>query len=413
MIFLAIRHLLARKKQSLVTLLGVFIGTTAFIVISGFFMGFQNYLTESLVSGDAHIKIQARQRLIEQPEMEKVLFPEYKEFKWIRPPAGRRSAASIDNPAGWFERFADTPEVIASTPVYNTTGLINSNSIAYTISVTGMRPSEQIKVTNIEEKMIKGSLLDLDKGVGGIIIGKELASDLAKQVGDSLILTSVDGRTIAYRVTGIFETGNTMTDRSSAYMLLVDAQKLANQAGRISQISVKVKDFKKASALADIWKATSFDRVESWDQSNSGLLSIFRSQEILQYTVTSVILLVAGFGIYNILNMVVNQKRKDIAILRSMGFEADDIITLFLLQGLALGLAGGLIGCLCGYIICIELGSIKMGGPSSGTFTIDFDLVTYLKALALSNGVALVASVLPARSASKLTPIEIIRAGAE
>lgn len=413
MIFLAIQHLLARKKQSLVTLLGIFIGTIAFIVISGFFTGFQNFMTDNLVSGDAHIKIQARERLIVKDEVEKFLFPEYHQFIWRRVPAGRRSAATIENIQGWYERLQSIPEVLAYTPVYTTSASIASNGTTYTLSITGMYPSNQVKVTNIESKMTKGSLLNLEKGTGGIVVGQEFASDLAKEVGDVITLTTTDGRQLPFKIMGIFDTGDKRNDLQAAYMTLSDSQKVANAQGRISQISVKVAHFREASTLADNWAATSYDKVQSWDEINAGFLSMFRSQDIMKYLVTGVIVLVAGFGIYNILNMVVNQKRRDIAILRSMGYEARDIIRLFLLQGIALGLAGGLLGCVTGYIICRLLGDIKMGGPQSGTFTIPFDTLTYLKALAISNGAALLASFLPARAASKLTPIEIIRGGAE
>lgn len=413
MIFLAIRHLLARKRQSIVTLLGIFIGTTAFIVISGFFQGIQDLITDALVSGDAHIKIQARERSIDREEVEHFLFPEYTHFHWIRVPAGRRASAAIDNPNGWFERFPSEPDVTAATSVYNTTALVNSNQTVYSLSITGMRPSEQVKVTNIESKMVEGSLLDLEKGTGMIVIGKELADELAKQVGDVITLTNTSSERQPFKIVGIFSTGNKFGDRSAAYVRLQDAQKLAHAAGKVSQISVKVANFREASAVANNWKATSFDKVESWDQSNENLLSMFRSQDITRYTVTGIIMLVAGFGIYNILNMVVNQKRKDIAILRSMGYEARDIVRLFLFQGLILGVTGGLLGCLVGWMICVGIGDIHMGGPSAGSFRIGFDFVTNLKALAISNGSALLASILPARAASKLSPIEIIRSGAE
>lgn len=414
MLFLATKHLLARKKQSLVTLLGIFIGTLAFIMISGFFSAQQNYMTEMMVSSDAHIKIQARERLIVKEEVQKLLFPEYSAFQWRRAPAGRRAAATIENPPGWYELFKNYPEVIAATSVYTSNGIISNNGTNYSLSITGSRPSEQVKITNIASKIIKGDYLNLEKGTGGIVIGAELASDLAKELNDVITLTTTDGRQLPFKIVAIFKTGERRAELGSAYTSLADAQKIGNVSGKISQISVKVKDFRSASVLADKWKADSYDSVQSWDQLNSQLLQMFSTQDLTRYVVTGVIMLVAAFGIYNILNMVVNQKRKDIAILRSMGYESPDIIRLFLLQGVFLGLSGGLLGCLVSYILGVWIGDIHMGGPFSGaTMRIEFNFTSYMQALLISNGAAILASYLPSRGASKLTPIEIIRAGAE
>lgn len=420
MMFLALKHLITRKKQTLVTLLGIIIGTTAFIVISGFFEGFQSYLIDNLISGDAHIKVQARERQISREEVEKILYPEYSHFHWTRIPAGRRAAAYIENPPGWYDRFDSNPHFVAATSSYSTNALINYNQTAYSVVVNGIKPSSQIKVTNIESKMIEGSILDLEKGTGRIVIGSELAMTLAKQVGDSVVLTTHEGKLFPFKVVGIFSVGNKRMDLTNTYTKITDAQILGNAVGKISEISIRLDDFRQAAEIASNWKKTSFDKVESWDQANESLINIFTTQDMLSFMTSGVITLVAAFGIYNVLNMVVNQKRKDIAILRSMGYEARDVISLFLIQGLILGLLGGALGCLLGKLIAVSIGSIELrppgggghGGVGAGAFTLEVKLSFYLFGLMISNFAALAASYFPARSASKLTPIDIIR-GAE
>lgn len=409
MLFLALQHILSRKKQSFVTLMGIFIGTVAYIVISSFFQASQNSMITSMVSGDPHIRIQAREREIQKDEVQNILFPGDNHVSWKRTPSGSRASAAIENPQGWFDKLAHHPEVLASTPVYNAPALVVSNKTTYSVNVIGMRPSEQVKVTNIESNMIAGSLLDLEKGTGRIVIGKDLAGLTAKQIGDNILFLSPLGIKTPFKIVGIFSTGSRFSDRGTAYAVIEDAQKLARAAGRISQISVKVKDFQRAAEISDEWKQTSSDKVQSWDQINENLLSLFRSQDITRYTVTGVIMLVAGFGIYNILNMVVIQKRREIAILRSMGFEYKDIIQLFLLQGVVLGAVGGFVGCLVGYLIGLAVGDVSMGGPRSMVFHLEFDFLTYSKALIISNSVAVAASFFPASAAAKMTPIEIIR----
>tara|TARA_B110001454_G_C12723270_1_gene436151 strand:- start:30240 stop:31481 length:1242 start_codon:yes stop_codon:yes gene_type:complete len=409
MIFLALKHILSRKKQSIVTLLGIFMGTVAYIIISTFFQASQNSMIASMVSGDPHIRIQAREREIDPQEIKDVLLPEFETVIWKRTPSGIRASAAIENSRGWLDFLNINPNVVAASRVYSTTALVTYNKTTYSISITGVDPQEQVKVTNIEENMVEGSLLDLNKGTARIVIGQELATTLAKQIGDNIVLTSTKGSQVPYKIVGLFSTGNKFSDRGSAYMQLSDAQKLGGANGKISQVFVKVADFRQAADIASSWQVISEDRVRSWDQINENLLSMFRTQDVTRYTITGIIMLVAGFSIYNILGIVVTQKRKDIAILRSMGYEANDITTLFLYQGLILGLVGGLLGCAIGYIISISIGEISMGGPRSTVFRLEFSWNIYLIGILISNVVALLASYFPARSASKLSPIEIIR----
>lgn len=414
MLFLAVQHLINRKKQSLITLLGIMIGTTAFIVMSSFFVGLQNQITDSLVSGDAHIKIYADETDITPEYIQEKMFPGTS-VGWIRKPGGTRKSSSIESLGLWDEVFTNSPEYVASTPVFSTSVVIAQNNETWNLNLTGTKPESLIKITNIEDKMIKGSMLDLLKSTGSVIIGEQLAKSIGKEVGESIIVRSTStGNTFPLKIIGLFNTDNRRADLGSGYVLISDAQKIASKPGAISQISVKVKNFREAADVSNKWKKMSNDYVESWDQAHEGLISMFQSQDTTRYMATGIIMLVASFGIYNILNMIVTQKRKDIAILRSMGYEALDITQLFLVQGLALGIGGGLLGMLLGFIICEAIGTVQFGPPGSkGGFSLDFNMQIYLTAFVISNSAAILASILPSRSAAKLTPIEIIRSGAD
>lgn len=415
MLYLAIRHLLTRKKQSIITLLGIMIGTTAFIVMSCFFVGVQNNITDTLVSGDAHIKIYAFEEDITPDLIKGSLYKKDDSISWIRKPGGTRLYNSIENPTMWEEVFNKNPEVIAYTPAYSTSVFIKENNQTWTVSLAGVIPSKYVKITNTESKMVKGSLLDLEKRTGGIVIGQELAKALGKEVDDNIYVTSTSGTIYPLKIVGLYNTNNRRADLRSGVVSITDAQKIDGHPGAISQIHVKVKNFRTAANLSNEWQKISNDKVESWDQANEGLISMFESQDMTRYMATGIIMLVASFGIYNILNMIVTQKRKDIAILRSMGFEGNDIIRLFLVQGVALGFSGGGLGMTLGYAICKMIGNVQFGPPGSkgDGFTLDFSFKIYATAFIISNSAAILASILPSRSASKLTPIEIIRAGAD
>ena len=154
------------------------------------------------------------------------------------------------------------------------------------------------------------------------------------------------------------------------------------------------------------------EKVQSWDQSNEGIMSVFKTQDIVRNSMTVSILIVAGFGIYNILSLAVTHKRREIAILRSMGFEPKDITNLFFIQGIILGLIGGVIGLGLGLTVCYVMSKIEISadrGLGGNHMMISFDSVIYIKAFFLALVSSSLASFFPARSAGKLEPIDIIR----
>jgi lipoprotein-releasing system permease protein len=224
------------------------------------------------------------------------------------------------------------------------------------------------------------------------------------------------GQPTPFKVVAIFKTGNIVWDLQ-AYGAIADVQKVNRTPNQVNEIGVRLHDYTQAAAIATAWQTLGLERVRSWDQINSGIFAIFRIQDAVRYLTIGTILIVAGFGIYNVLNMTVIQKRKDIAILRSMGFLTRDIVWLFFSQGLVLALAGGALGLICGYGVCLYLQTIPFTGSplgeGSGFINVSFNPAIYVQAALLALLSASIASVLPARAAGKLAPIDIIRAGAE
>lgn len=415
MIFLALKHLISRKRQSFFTLVGIFFGTAAFVIISGFFLGFRNYLTDQLVSGDAHIKVTKNNEKTDAESIIEVLQRGSGEhLNWLQRPNPRLNVSEIKNPQGWIEKIKSNTEVVAVGFQFSTTALITKSGLSQSASIVGTDIEEQAKITNIASKVIKGSFLDLRKGLDLLVIGETLAEDLGVSVDDFVKVTAANNLSYPMKIVGIFSSGNKQGERATAYTSLTTAQKIASQNGKINQISVKVTDTLRAADIANSWKNFSKDKVESWDQASASFLSIFQTQDIMRYATTTILLLVAGFGIYNILSMVVMQKRKDIAILRSMGFDDLDVLQLFLIQGMILGIVGSFFGILSGYGICRFLETLTMGGPGGvRAVAMSFDVSIYLQSLLLGIGVSCLAAYLPSKSAARMTPIDIIRAGAE
>jgi lipoprotein-releasing system permease protein len=416
MIFIALRYLLERKRQTLLTLLGVFFGTTAYVGVSGFFVGFQGFMVQQLVNNAAQVHIEARKDYLDEHMLDVPFFgAEVLHPFWIAPPAGVEGFQEVQSPAKWYKRLAADPRVAAFTPQLTAPALfvLGKNSVGTT--VVGCDPAQQIKVTTIVDYMIAGKFTDIAVGGNRIVLGDELMKRLGAAINQNIMVTvGINPIPYPFKVVGRFFSGSRGLDLQ-AFASIADVQRTNLTPNQVNEIGVRLKNYLDADAMARTWAMTSPERVESWGDQNANILSVFAIQMALRFSMIVIILVVAGFGIYNILSMTVSQKRQDIAILRALGYDAFDVIMLFFSQGLIVGVIGGVFGLGFGYALCRYLQSIPfmIATPSNPqghlhiamSFTIFFQAA--LMAL-LSSGLA---SILPARAASKLTPIEIIRTG--
>lgn len=415
MFFLAWRHLSSKVKQTLLTLLGITLGTAAYVTISGMMMGFQVFILEQLVNNDAHIRISAREDFINQKQVESNLFKDKLHVFWLSPPGGLRESAKVQNPQIWFERFRKDPLITAYSPQLVTQTLVRKGGASLTGRLIGSDPNKQILVTNIQKYMVIGKFLDLATAGNKIIVGEGILSLLGAKVNDTITLATAKGDPVPFRIVGAFRLGIKTLDESTLFAHLTDVQTVNKTPSQISDIAIRIADVTKAMSKAQTWSDFSHDKIQSWDQINEGTLSVFKTQDIIRNAMTISILIVAGFGIYNILTMAVNQKRREIAILRSMGYEPKDILNLFLIQGLLLGSVGSTVGVGLGYIFCRIMEQIPVSNQrmlGGGKMLVSFDPLIYIKAFVLGFLAAVVASLLPARAAGRLEPIEIIRSEA-
>jgi len=414
MIFLSLKHLTAKKKQTLLILIGVILGTTAYVAISGMMLGFQNYIIDRLINNEAHIRVSARQEIITKENIEKIFYGKNVHTFWSIPPSGRRDSLSIENPKMWFDKFDSSNEIYAYSPQLTSQVIFKRGSIEITGKVIGSKPNQEIRVSNISDYMGENQkFTDLGDTGNRIIIGSGLLSRLGARVSESIMLSTGAGRTAPFKIIGTFTLGIAAIDNAQAFASLIDIQKLQGVSNRISDIGVKLSDVNQAQELSSEWKQFSRDKIESWEEANSATLSVFTIQNITRNFMTISIVVVAAFGIYNILSILVTQKRKEIAILRALGFESFQILEIFLYQGLILGIIGGIIGIVLGYGVCLYMSTLSVGSGrmmgSTGKMLVAFDTMIYVKAFTIAFISSLVSSIIPAYSATKLTPIGIIR----
>jgi lipoprotein-releasing system permease protein len=415
MMFLSLRHLLARKKQSILILLGITIGTAAYVAISGMMLGFQTYMLDQLVNNEAHIRISSREDILTAEEMD--AYPNSKHVFWLIPPSGRKDSSKIEYPLGWFNKLDQDSDVAAYSPQVVAQVIFSQAKVTRAGRIIGSQFERQVKVTNIQNYMKQGSFKDMGNSGNRLIIGSKLMEQLGTRLSETILVSTGSESPQPFKIVGSFETGIKSIDEGTAFISLVDAQKLRGTPSEITDIAVKLFDPDLAQTKSIDWKLSTQDKVLAWQESSASILSVFKTQDIVRNSMTIAIIIVAGFGIYNILSILVNQKKRDIAILRSMGFTPKDVVQLFFNQGLILGLIGGMIGLIFGVIIChlmaqIEVVPGRMSGPGN-KMIISFSYIIYLKAFGIAMLSSVFSSIIPAREAGKLEPMEIIRSGGQ
>jgi lipoprotein-releasing system permease protein len=375
-------------------------------------LGFQDYMTDRLVNSGGHIRVSAREKTVDRETVQPALYDENTLVVWRKAPSGRRDYSRIDHPAGWFELLNLDARVEGYSPQLSVQALAKRGALSASVNVIGVGPSRLARVTNLNDYIANGSLAEIGRSGNRLIVGKGLLGRLGSAVGENIFLAGAAGGEQSFRIVNTFELGIPQIDDATIYASLADVQKLNRSPSQISDILIRLTDASLAIPTAAEFAAFSPDKVQSWAEANQGILSVFDMQTTIRNVMSFCILLVAGFGIYNVLNMVVTQKRREIGILRSMGFTGKEISRLFLFQGLVFGTLGGFFGVVLGYAACRYLATLHIGVPGTVAYRnmlIAYDWPIYAKAFFLAAAASVLAGWIPARAAGKMNPIEIIR----
>lgn len=410
MMFLAFRHIVARKRQSVLTLMGVALGTATFVAFAAIMTGFQYYIIDQLVNNDAHVRVSAKETFLTAANFTPLVFPAEEHVFWVTPPSGQQESSKINYPLSWYSRLEKDPRVLAFAPQLSASVIYTKSGVTRGGALRGVNPVPQTRVTNVEKYMVKGKFQDIAIGGNRLLVGEGLLNKMGVRVGDSILVS--DGRyaPIPFKVVGVFKFGIVNVDDTTAFANIRDVQQAIRRPSEVSDIAIRLTDVEYAQEFAAQYAALAQEKVLSWDQANASILSVFTIQDFIRTFVNVAIMVVASFGIYNILNIVVNQKRKDIGILRSMGFDGNDIVQLFLLQGIVLGSVGGVVGLFLGFLISKFVGTLEIGNMMGG-MVINYSPSIYASGLLMAVGASVVSSYLPARAAGKLRPIDIVRGG--
>jgi len=347
--FVSFRYLRAKRKQkfisliSIISVLGVAVGVMALIVVLSVYTGFTEGLRDQIIGINAHILVQG-------------------------------FGGEIDNPALLKKEVEKISGVAAATPYVYAQALISSGAASSGIAIRGIDPTSAGKVISLETKMTSGSLADLtaENSLPAIILGKEIANQLRVKVGWKIRLISPSGpltpmgvmpKVQTCVVSGIFATGMYEYDSTMGFVSLDTARRLAGMEGNgVHGLEVRVADIDKANLTSAAIRAQLGPAYSArdWMQLNQNLFAALKLEKIGIFIALDLIILVAALNIISALVMVVMEKNKDIAILKSMGAKTGSIMRIFFYQGMVIGLSGTALGVSLGLSLCAVLKRYKI-----------------------------------------------------
>jgi lipoprotein-releasing system permease protein len=409
--FISIRYFLAHKRQSLVCIAGVTISVTMFVAMSAMMAGFADKFIIETVESSGHVTVHDEPRQKQTPILQRAYTDPNAliDVVGVKP---RDVIEKIKNPTGLLAQVRRLHGVVAAAPEVTGSAIASYGTKTVNLAILGVEPEQQVLVTTIGQKVTAGSFSRLRTTADGIILGRGVAEVIGAQLDDSITLSSETGGRITARVVGIFSTGVTPVDYSRAYMLLTAAQALLNKKNIINQIIIRTDDYSKAEAYAAQIESICGYRTESWQESNANFLKIFKIQAVITDVITGSLLVVAAFGVLNILIMAVLERVNDIAILKSFGLSRHDITIIYVFQGLVIGLTGSVLGLGLGKVAVEALSRLPItveGLVKAEGLLMSEHLSHYVWAFASAMVTVLLAAAYPARRAAKYDPVEVIR----
>lgn len=406
---IAFTHILGRGRQTIVSIVGVTLGVGFAIAMAALMQGSQEDFVYKLIDAMPHVQISDERR--EAPRQPADARFAAVEWRGLRP---KDDVRGILNPTAALAALEGWVPGIISAGL-NIQGVARFGGTERGVTVNGIDPADEVRVSTLTDDMTWGRLQDLDATAFSAVIGERLAKRLSIEPGDSMQVSVGSGVVRQLKIVGLFRTGIVATDERMIYVRLRTAQVLAGRFNAINDIRIRLSDPDAAPLVAARAEAMLGYKSVSWQEANESLLEAFKVRNVIMYTVVAAILVVAGFGVFNIVSIITLEKARDIAILKSLGFRSRDIRVIFVSEGALMGGVGGLFGSVLGYGLTVLLGSIKFELEQATEITqlpVTYDPLHYCIAAGLALGAASMAGYLPARKAAKGNPIDIIRGAA-
>lgn len=393
---IAARYLTANKAQTALLVLGVAVGVFIFIFMSALIGGLGEFIVSRTVGDLSHITIEAETvdpALLISPQGHVLVVTE----------RGRARTATLAEADTWLPLIAGVAGVKAVSPQITGAGFLTRGAQVSQVSVTGVEPGRESAILDLEGYIVEGRAF---LGSGMVVLGRDLADDLALSLGQTLRLQSANGVDAVLTVSGIYQTGSGAMDRARAFVSLPTARTLFAVPQGVTRIEIKLFDLNAADATAlRIRALTGLDAVP-WTDGAEQLMEALDAQAQTGYFLKTFALITIVIGVASALLLSTYRRRPEIGIMRAMGAGRGFVVFVFVTQGTLVGLLGGVMGAGLGYLALLPFPS--RDNFQVGTLPMDITQGSYGLAITLTVIGAILASILPARAAARIDPVTAI-----
>ncbi len=412
LVFIAFRQLISRKRQAFLTIAGIGVAVMVLITAISLMDGLLQSFIQKIVDIAPHIVVKGEKvnpvipdLLVERDSLTSLNF-----IKNV----DREDEEVIKNYkkiSGIIERDS-LIETISPVVSINSIGVFGT--LSQPIQLFGIIPARQDKISKLSLSMLEGNFSELEKTPDGILLGSSVAEDFTIETGERMQIISSSDRIYSVKVVGIFSTGiNDIDGNVYANMKLV--QNIGDYPpDQVTSLYLRVTNLPEDKAVAlEIEKETNYKAV-TWEEQAASVISLYKMISMIVYFLVFFVILVAGFGVANVLITSVLEKTKDIAVMKSMGFKRSEVTLIYFIEGMLVALIGAAIGCLLGYIMIQILSSIPVAASKTSSISSDRLLMGksiwyFVFASLFAIVVSIIASISPSRKAAKINPIEILR----
>ena len=411
---IALRHLLGRRRQTLTTIFGVAISTMVLITTNSLTRGLLDSFIETIVNVAPHITVKGEKmrpmpvNILEGKHEDGIAFVENNIQK--QEPEEVRNYRQI---LSVFSLQQYNKRVLAASPYVISQVMAVKGSRNQPLTLKGVLIDREDAISGIRKKMLAGEIAMFEKTANALLVGRTVAKDMNLKLNDDVIIIPASGKSRQCKVAGIFFTGVNAVDNSVLVSLKLGQIIEGMAANKVSGIALKVDTPLDNALLArDLEKVTGY-RCMTWQEENASILSLFARIGYIVFSLVAFVGVVSGFGVANILVTTVFEKSRDIAIMKSLGFSALQLISMFVLEGFIVGLAGALAGGV------LAIGSINLfaslpiessQGPITKTgFSMSYNPVYFFMVIGVTVLISTLAAILPSARAAKLEPVSVLR----
>jgi lipoprotein-releasing system permease protein len=405
-------HLITKIKQTSIAALGVTFGIGSYITLVSFMTGLNAMLDDLILNQTPHVHIFNE---IEPSEKQPVdLYSELENsINVVHSIKPKQTQRKIHNALPIINSLNKNKDVKGAIPQIKAQIFYVAGSIELGGNLSGIDIMEEVRLFNFKDYILKGKAEDLKNNDNGILLGAGVADKMSLDVGDRVQISTIKGAVFPLKIVGIYQSGISDIDNIQSFANLKTVQRILGEAENyITDINVKLYSIDQALSLSKKIEHQFQLKAVDINTANAQFETGTTIRNLITYAVSVTLLIVAGFGIYNILNMLIYEKMNDIAILKAIGFSGKDVQLIFMSQAVIIGLAGGVLGLLIGFVLSSIIDTIPFETqalPTIKTYPINFNGWFYIIGITFAMISTFLAGYLPSQKAKKIDPVKIIR----